>query len=323
MRRSLCLDASAFVKSACMLRLKHIVVDGYSDKLPFNDTLYGSAVHLFNATMCRSNGNFGESTAVTQALFARPKEIRDTKKHLTEQHLLKTCFDYWQYFHPKDNFRVLTFDGKPCIEMDFKIKFYEDDDFIVYLTGTIDKFGQIMDGAYCVGDYKTHSLWSVNKNGKDYVKYEIAKFFRKFELSLQMAFYVFCLKLKAKENPDSELARICQYPIGSFIDGIFLSSQEKTRFERSPVKMWYDHDMDMISRLVTAKMMSLLDILRVEKLTGKPYTDLDGMICGACSEQQFLCQFFDVCAARDEIARGFLLKERFVQKEYNPLMFSK
>lgn len=323
MKQEILLDASALIKSACMLRLKRIVVDGYSDALPFNDTLYGSAVHLFNATMCRTGGNFGEATSATQALFSRPKQIRDTKKHLTEIHLLKTCFDYWQYFHPKDNFRVLTFDDKPCIEMDFKNLFYEDDEYIVYLTGTIDKFGQIADGAYCVGDYKTHSLWSVNKNGKDNAKYEIEKFFRKFELSLQLAFYVFNLKLKAQQNPDSELARICQQPIGSFIDGIFLSSSEPTKFVRSSVKIWSDGDMDMIRRLVLGKILQLLKILKAEKETGVAYTDLDGMICGACSDQQFLCQFFDVCAARDEMARAFLLKDKFVRKQYNPLMFSK
>ena len=59
MKTTIKLDASALVKGACNLRLKRLVLDGYTVALPYNDTQYGSAFHEFVKQMYLTNANFG------------------------------------------------------------------------------------------------------------------------------------------------------------------------------------------------------------------------------------------------------------------------
>src|ERR1044071_2871125 len=108
MEKILKLDASGLSKSNCNLAFKRIVIDGYADKLPINDTLYGSAFHKFVSTMHETSGDFAAATFAAQDLFAKPKEIRKGKDHLNEHHLTKTCIDYWQHFQSKDTFQVMV-----------------------------------------------------------------------------------------------------------------------------------------------------------------------------------------------------------------------
>src|SRR6266576_2163614 len=143
------LDASALSQSSCLLRFKRIVLEGYTDKIPYNDTQYGSAFHKFMATMQETNGDFARAIIETNELFNRPCNIR--KKHLTELHLNKTCIDYWQHFQQKDTFQVMqSSDGKPLVETDFAIPYFENDKYVVMLQGTIDKHGKFQNGCYAI-----------------------------------------------------------------------------------------------------------------------------------------------------------------------------
>src|ERR1051326_7341201 len=89
------LDASALIQSACMLRLKRIIIDGYTDKLPYNDLMYGKAFHKFVALMAIDENKFGENIHEALKVLSEPMQIRDRKGHLNAEHLIKTCTDFW------------------------------------------------------------------------------------------------------------------------------------------------------------------------------------------------------------------------------------
>ena len=311
------IDASSLVQSACLLRWKRIMMQGYCDKVPWNDTWYGSCFHRFCSVMAETKNNFGEATLAAQSMFDRPLQIRPNKKHLTAQHLIKTCHDFFLHFAPKDSFELMYINDKPLVEVEFENEVYEDDEIIISLVGTIDKIGKILNGAYCIGDYKTHSLFSVSKDPK-YTGYEIQEFFKKFELSLQLRFYLYNLKLKAKKFPDTELARICEGNVGVFIDGVFMSTKEPTLFKRSDVFTFKDWQLNQLEQLITQK------VEQVKFLHKNPkYSTMDGIITGACVDGRFPCMFHKVCACGDETISNILLTNDYNKREYNPLLFSK
>lgn len=312
MKRKIKVDASAFKESSCLLRFKRIVLDGLKEPMPWNDVQYGSAFHMFVATMARTNGDAGEATKKALEIFSKPCEIR--KKHLTVLHLQKTCYDYWEHFHKTDNAQILSVDNIPLVEQNFEILLYEDDYNEVYLCGTIDKMVKFVNGIYAIGDYKTHSLWSASKNGN---WIEGAKaYFQQYELSSQLLTYRLAIRLQARRNPDSIFATLDKSQVGTFIDGVFLSSNQDTRFMRSDVKIWTDEQITLFHNLALAKAKAICEL-------PPDYNIPDGLIHGACSENQFKCKFFQLCAAPDDITRGHLIRNNYIVKSYNPLEFGK
>lgn len=311
------LDASALVKTNCMLAAKRILLDGWRTELPYNDTLYGNAFHRFVSLMYESKGDFSVAVDGALTLYSKPKQIRHNKKHLTEEHLTKTCIDYWQYFQSKDTADVLIRNGKPMVEVNFSLKYYEDDKVVVLLEGTTDKYVKFKNGIFAIGDYKTHSLWSLNKSESGKVS-AMKAFFRGFESSPQLRFYTMVTKLLGKIEPEGPFGELVQFPIGCFIDGIFLSSTDKTEFHRSEVFIIGEKDLADFEEGLALKVAQLVRLAKTEN-----YNMMDGMLTGVCNSWKFPCQFLDVCLARDERVKGFVLKNNFVQKPYEPLEFSK
>jgi hypothetical protein len=313
------LDASALSQSACLLRFKRIVLDGYTEKLSFNDTQYGSAFHKFIAVMYESEGDFGKATFAAQELFARPCIVRNGKKHLNELHLTKTCIDYWQHFQSTDNFEVLKSENKPLVEIDFAVKYYEDDKYIILLTGTIDKLGRFKNGCFAIGDYKTHSLWAVtDKINKSFEDIYIKTYFKQYEISNQLRFYSFVTKLLGQENPNSVFGLFNDHPFGVFIDGIFLSGTQSSRFARSDVFFFSENEMVSYRESLDQKISDLIFLANYQD-----YKLTDGIIQGTCNEGKFPCKFLNVCSNQDETIRKIVLKNEFTQKPYDPLTFSK
>lgn len=311
-KRIIKVDASSLVKSACLLRFKRIILDGLTEPVQFNDTHYGSCFHLFVKVMYETKGDIGVATHKTIEMFKQPTIIR--KKHLTEQHLLKTCFDYWQHFLQADNFSVLEINGKPLVEITFSIPFLDTPDYTVLLEGTIDKIGKFNNGCYAIGDYKTTSQWGLNSDN------EIKEYFRRYELSLQLMFYLFCLKLMGQSNPDNELSNMLAKPLGVFIDGVFLSSTKPTKFARSDVRIPSQVDIDNFGISLRSKLTHEMEILKQNEWN---YTDKDGLLNGSCSEGNFRCQYFNLCAAPTEMASDFIVKNQYAQRNYEPLLFGK
>lgn len=311
-------DASSLTKSSCLLRWKRIVIDGITEREKYNDTFYGSAFHKFVASMYETNGDFSVSIKAAVEVFNRHNTVRKGKYHLDQVHLQKTCIDYWQHFQSKDDFEIFSINGKPAVEVDFHILYYEDDQYQVYLDGTIDKLGKFKNGMPAFGDYKTHSLFSaVTKAGNTrYVDENIKTFMKQFELSVQLNFYYFILKWESLNHPTSALGSIFNGKFGAFIDGVFLSTKDPTKFIRS----------DVITNFNYEEFKYLVD-LRVKQLiqltTAVEYTTRDGLINGACVDGKYTCPFHGVCNCTDEVARKMMLQNNFITKPFNPLEYSK
>lgn len=300
-------SSSAAPKLSCLLRLKRTIIDGYQELLPHNDMQYGSAVHKFISTMHESGGDFALATMEAKRIFSKPCQIRKGKKHLTETHMLKVCFDYWEHYTKSDDFEILCgVDGKPLVEVSFSNKIYEDDDVVILFEGVIDKIGKIKGGCYAVGDYKVTSAWDQED------------FMEKYRLSSQLRFYVYNIKLTAREHPESILSTIASTPLGYFVDGIFIS-KDGAKFQRSEVIVPSDQDDAEYGKMLANKVVPALITLA----RNPDYNVRDGIVCGACCELKYPCEFLPICSAPDDIARQHLLAKYFVRKEYLPLTHSK
>lgn len=319
------LDASAARKSNCKLRLKRIVIEGLKDKVTYSDTLYGSAFHLFVKTMYSTGGDFAQGINVATLKFSEPCEVRSGKKHLTQEHLIKTCVDYWNNFKKTDDFETLMIDGKAAVEQDFDIPYYqeetEDAIYQVNLSGTIDGIGKFPRGCYAFRDYKTHSLWAVSKEGRgeSYIQKEIAEYFKDFDLSCQLMFYAVSLLLLAQKNPETELGKLLSQPIASFINGIFLSGTEPTRFARSQIRIYQKQELQDFQLVINGLAQQLVWLAK-----NPDYDNRDGIACGACVDDRYDCEFKRLCINHyDKSIRKLLVDQAFIQKQYNPLEFSK
>lgn len=319
------LDASALKESACKFRLKRIVLDGFREKLNYNDTQYGSAFHLFVKVMYHTAGDFGEAILAANNKFSEPCNIREGKKHLTELHLNKTCIDYWNHFKKNDQFEVMTLDGKPAVEVDFRFLYYieetTDTIYQVYLCGTIDAIGKFNKGCYAFKDYKTNSLWKINKNGgtkQVYVDAEIRNYFKQYELSCQLRFYAYCLRLYAQLCKNEELKKILSNPMASFIDGIFLSPKDPTQYHRSPIRIYEEKELTSFGRSLDGVVKQLVWLAQHPE-----YEEMDGIVCGACNENKFPCKFWRLCETNSAEVREFLFKDKFKVEPYNPMLFGK
>lgn len=312
MKKLLRLDATALSKSSCNLRLKYTVINGYRQSALYNDTVYGLAGHKFNATMALTNGNFQESLMAAKKVFNQPKITRAKKEHLTENHFIKTCFDFWEHLESKSDSKfIVDSNGKPLVEMQFAIKIYEDESCIVEVCGTLDKVEQFNHGMVAIGDYKYTSSWNASE------------YFKQHRLAPQLKTYRWALyKLASMSPEDSILRQITKYPVGMFIDGVFLKSGKDTEFSRSEVWCPKQDEIEEFDELLLAKAMELASIYRVD------WSIRDGMINGSCSNSYgtssvngALCQFYNVCSAVDKVAGQYVLKNEFVQREYDPLAF--
>jgi hypothetical protein len=314
-KRKIKFDASALKKSSCKLAFKRIVIDGWRRNLIWSDILYGSAFHKFVSEMYITNGNFAHAVPKAIDIFRQPSEIRKNKRHLTENHLMTTLLNYWEWFRQNDDFEVLQVEEindnnevirTPLVEKYFEIPMYEDDDLLVVVCGTIDKIGKFKNGAYCIGDYKTTGAWDTKE------------YFKMYELSVQLMLYVWAVKQLARSaSPNSALAKLANVPVGCFIDGIFITST-KTEFKRSDVQFIKEERMVEFEGLLKIATARVVDLARSPE-----YNTRDGLIHGACSEGKFRCDFFDVCAAVDSVASDYVLKREFRQKPYDPLLFGK
>lgn len=306
MKKIIRINASSLRRAACKLNWYRTVVQGYKKGNTTNTMEFGSAIHVFCHQMFLTSGDIGVAMHAAKNYFERtPMIVEKQKKYLNVVHLMKILPDLWSWYQDKGDFDVLmTGDNKPAVEITFSNLYYEDEEVAIYLEGTIDKLGKFKGqyGAYAIGDWKSTSSWNVNE------------YLSGYELSTQLRFYFFNLKLYAQLNPDSQIATICKLPVGAFVDGIFLNGEAKTQFERSSIFFFKQADIDEFRKILDAFIFSMLPYIKSETLP-----DREGMINFACTAQYGKCDFFNVCAAPDDISRDFLLKDGFVQTEYTPL----
>lgn len=298
------IDASSLKNSACFLKFWRTCVEGYRGKETYNDIEFGSAVHIFIKEWHEGKAyDVAFATAakyfieVSQSPFFK---VRKNKEYLTVGHLQCVC----------DLFTKQTFKFKPMrwkdevlVEKNFEIPFYESEHVSIRLTGTIDILGNIDNGCYVIGDYKSTASW-------DQVGY-----LRNYESSLQLPFYLLAIQTLAAKYPDSVFADMMGKPIGCFIYGLFLHKEKIVEFKQSDV--WFFEEW-RIKQLEDKANWLALYIENFIKLNKDPNPDgLTTETCGGKYGQP--CEFLGACLRPK--ASALILQNNFVQKEYNPLAF--
>ena len=299
------ISSSSLKESACDWRYKAIVLGGYTSKLPYNDTLYGSAFHKFCYVMAITNGNFAEAHKAGIEKFRRPVLIRDKKEHLTDKHLIATCLQYWDAIESNrtDFQSLVNKEGKPLVEFNFSVPVYEDEYCIVKLEGTIDRIGKIKNGFFCIRDFKTTSSW------------KWTEFLDSFRASPQLKLYLWALKKHAKLNPGSILDDIVKFPMAAFIDGVFLKSAKETEFHSSDAYVYKDWEFQEIENLLYKKAYQI-----AEFYSSNLEATRNGKITGECY-RGYYCKFFHVCHALDKRVEEVVLDKNFAQREFDPLNY--
>lgn len=310
MKRTIRINASALKNATCMLRFYRICIEGYKSPVNSNAIEFGSAVHLFLSSMAITGGDLVVSLAMARKYFQETKMVIDySKRYLDDQTLCNVCVQYWSHLQNTDSFKILANEkNEPAVEVTFSNKFYEDDDFIVLLEGTIDKIGKFDNGCFALGDYKTTSIpWGNDR------KQKLEAYFRGHEISPQLRFYRYNIELKAKLEPSTLMTEITARPLGCFIDGIFTSSNE-TEFKRSRIHFFSDEDMLEFENMLKGFVTTVITILKQQTVPPR-----HGVLNGACAGGYKPCSFIDVCNAPGDIAREHVLKNNFIQSEYLPI----
>ena len=293
-----------------MLKWYRTAVLGWRYPINNNDVEFGTAVHLFIKIMYETGGDFSKALFAALDYFERTKmNIKEKKQYLNRGYLQKVCLEYWTDYLVKDDFEILTVNGKPAVEVTFSNQVYEDDNWIILLEGTIDKIGKFKNGCYAIGDYKTTASW------------DREEYLRAYKLKTQLRFYLLNLRLHCSTHPDSVLNEVIKLPTGCFIDGIFHNGASKTIYERSDVFVFSDNDMKMYEIMLQSFIQEVIGVLNWCKSNGAPPPP-QGMLNDACGEN-FGCAFRPICGAPDLVASEMIFNRDFVVKPYEPLKFGK
>ena len=293
------ISSTSLGKAGCRLNFHRTVAEGYKEKLMASRLVYGVAVHKFVDVMYKT-GDMLQAQKKAKEAFALPK-IDDRKSmHLSdERHMLTTCLNLWTGWIEDDGeFEVLKIDGVPLTEQTFEIPYYEDENIIVYLCGTLDTIGQIKGGCYCIRDWKTTSSW-------DNVGY-----FKPYELSRQLRFYRLALRILGQRQPESTLGKIGLTNVGGMIDAIFLKPNANENIvKRSNVFQYRNDTLDELQLCLD----NFIQTLSVPS----PVFNREGIVTGACEGKWGRCAFWNVCATDQQVAH-VLLERDFVKVKYEP-----
>jgi len=291
-KRVVNLDASLFKESACLKRVEYLTQYGYREGGINYSTAYGTAFHVFRAVLRKTgNTNLALQAAIEKysKIPAPPaSEYRDMK------HLSLTCLDYIEKVYRRDTIIPLEFNGEVLIEQKFSYEYYESDVLKVHLCGTVDELGQV-EGTdqLVIADCKTTSVY----NTDDY--------FRQYEMSPQLKFYVMMCqdRLKLKN-------------VGAVIDGVFLNATRPTQFKRSDMFNYTDKQIDNLRTMINRLIADIEDAIR----TGEWSQNITQ--CNSCVyTPDKLCKYFRLYSVQDEELREHFLQRDFVQKTYDPMTF--
>ena len=297
------ISSTALGKAGCKLNFHRTVAEGYKEKLMASRLVYGVAVHKFVDIMYKT-GDMLQATKKAKEAFALPK-IDDRKSiHLSdERHMLTTCLNLWTNWIESDGeFEVLKIDGVALTEQTFEIPYYEDDNIIVYLCGTLDTIGQIKGGCYAIRDWKTTSSW-------DNVGY-----FKSYELSRQLRVYRLALRIMGEREPESTLGKIGLTNVGGMIDAIFLKPNANENIvKRSAIFQYKPETLDEF-QLELDKFIQTLSV-------PTPVFFREGILNGSCEGKWGRCSFWNVCATDQQVAPVLLARD-FAKVDFNPANYN-
>lgn len=297
-------NASAAKESSCLRRTWLTVIEGYGEKVPNNDIVFGSAIHEYIKVMHLTGGNFALATQAALKVWETPKKIKAKKEYMENtNYLFLTCQRVWTALESREFKTLVDGEGVPLVEKKFCIPYYTDEQVEVTLEGTIDDLCKHTHGAYAVNDYKSTSVWDKESYLKGY------------ELSPQLMFYCMACEHYAKEYPDSVFGKMMERGIHSFVTGIFLAGISKdVEIVPSDVIRFSDDKMAEFKILLNTTIMRLVDHVKRGSIPLR-----EGMLNGSCQTIYGLCKFFAVCNAKDDIHAQAILRQHFKQSVYDPL----
>ena len=296
-KRIIRIDASGIRGAAgCLRKLFLTVVSGYTSGKLLNDIEYGSAFHVFKQELYLTSNAFAAFQAGSN--YFRKRELNDdgkpndnfvirkNKEWLNLIHLCDTMTAYVDLVgekHEKDNLTLLKRqDGVPRVEQTFEIPLHEDDEFIIFLVGTIDGVGQLRDGCHVIADTKTTATWDTKG------------YFAPYKMNPQIATYLWSVRWHLKNKVG--LSELEGKEVRAVIDGVFLSKTNPTKFERSEAFRYTDNMLDDFEIGLMGIVNELIQHIRTGKI---PYRE--GLVHDSCGGKfKDVCPFFNACALPDD-----------------------
>ena len=301
------IDSTVLGRSGCILNLHNSCVEGYVVRALGASMVYGIAVHKFVDVMYQTGGMYPIAIKAALELFERlPKTLEFKSEWLCDPlHMRTTCHRLWTtYIEEEKNFEVLFLGNKPATEQTFNFIYYEDDDLIVRLCGTIDSIGQFKGGCFAIRDWKTTSFWDKKKYMKQY------------ELSRQLRIYTLACKLMTQREPESTLGKIGATKMGAFIDAVLLKKEaNEVEFVRSDVHQYSDEELSAFQLTLDDQCRKLSVAIK----TG--YIPKEGIVNGSCITPYGLCDFWNVCKSSKNVGEVLLARD-FKKREFNPLEYN-
>jgi hypothetical protein len=308
-------DASANKESACRRRLFLIIVAGYREKEQSPSLSYGSACHRYVETLRKTKDH--QQGIIDACKYYAPYSSQwNDKEWRTLSHLMQSCGAYKNFYDSDRDLQSvsLPIDGVETVmvEQKFKLKIFENDFFILYLSGTIDEIGLYQKHKFVIIDRKTSSYY-----------FKIDETLKMYQQSSQMLFYKYIAELSLNLKNLEVL-----------IEGIFINSKEKTKIVRTPEPFEYEpwrmkFFKDQLNETIKNLIVDLTDYHM--RFYGQDITDKEifPMNFLACDSSRYdkdkigACKFFNICANSDSGIREHMIKRDFIVKQYNPMMFGK
>jgi hypothetical protein len=130
-------------------------------------------------------------------------------------------------------------------------------------------------------------------------------------------FYKNAIEWHAEKYPESIYAEIVRQRFGCRINGVFVSSTKDTEFHSSEI---FFYDKPMMDDFRQGLQDTVQRLVYYIKKGERPYRE--GLSRGMCSGGNFgVCKYFNVCRSPDTQSMQGRLKQLFIQKPYNPLLF--
>lgn len=317
MKKIIKIDASLLSNSSCLLKMWLTTFKGFRKEAPSANIEQGSAIHKFIESY-RLNKNLPEEKreehATVEAIkyFSNvPKTYNNKNKYINEGTVLLGCKAFLKAlktYEPLSKFVILEDPETriPLVEEKFAIPYYEDDEILILLCGTIDSIG------YMEQTPELLIIDDIKSSAKS--KLAIETELRSYELSLQLMIYRIAVEWLAKNKPDSVYARAGK--IGCRITGIFIPATLEVEVKCSNVYYYDDKNIEQVKELIKKKVLELIPYLK----GGGSFPLKEGILTGECKSYG-ACQFAPVCKFGNEEDMQDILNAHYKVVEYDPLTF--
>ena len=292
------IDASLYTQSACPRRMwymggRGLRYDGKSHKME-----YGTAFH-------KALQEYYTTFNTTKAVAVAVEHYTQSDIHIPDNdfrdigHLAATLQQYFMTYEKFDGLKADMGDDGPLLEQRFAIPYETDGEMIdVVLCGTVDMIGSF-NGIPVLVDHKTTALMQDDR------------YLESYQNSPQMMMYTMIHK---HLFPDEDR--------GVVINGIFLSRNGKSKFQRSTIITFPKHVLAEFENHLREVVWSFMSGLRrvIDKGTDAEEVFLPNFTC--CQTKFGECNFSPVCTTTRAEEREVIIDSLFsTTNTYDPLMF--